>query len=400
MAMWVHCILAFSIRLLLIAYGEVQDKVSLVKYTDIDYKVFTDAARLVYNGTSPFDQPTYRYTPLLAMILTPNIFFHPAWGKFLFSLFDIFVGMFIYNLVLLKLCNKNAAKKCSFFWLYNPLSVIISTRGNSDSLSAFLVLLTLYLFQKEFNYILVGFFHALSIHIRIYPIIFSLAMYLSLNVYRYDPKNRKASNLYKLLKPNWKQIQLTVSCLVTLILIYTIFFYFYGTKFLDESLLYHLKRSDIRHNFSLYFYLQYLSCMFSAIPLWQSLIINLPKIVLLVVFSFLYGTRKHLEFCLLCMSIIFVAYNSVLTAQYFVWVLSLLPLCLPQLEFTRQQLLTVAAIWVSSLVSWLLPAYLLEFKGKNTFMYIWIQGIAFFCANMALLARVVRSYKGHYFKQR
>lgn len=398
--MLVHYITAFVIRLLLIIYGEIQDKLFHIKYTDIDYKVFTDAARHVYNGTSPFNEPTYRYTPLLAMVLTPNVFFHPAWGKFLFSLFDIFIGMFIYNLVLMKQSNKNIAKNCSFFWLYNPLCIVISTRGNSDSLSAFLVLFTLYLFQKEFNYLLVGFVHALSIHVRIYPVIFSLAMYLSISDYCGDPRSSKFSKgVYKLLKPNLKQIYLSVSCLVTLIIIYTVFFHFYGPKFLDGSLLYHLKRKDIRHNFSLYFYLQYLSCTYTFVPLWQTLVINLPKIVLLVVFSFLYSTRKHLEFCLLCLSMIFVSYNSVVTAQYFIWVLSLLPLCLPQLQFTTQQLLTVMAIWISSLVSWLLPAYLLEFKGKNTFIYIWIQGIAFFCANMALLARVVRSYKGHHCKQ-
>lgn len=72
-------------RVILILYGEWQDAHMEVRYTDIDYFVFSDAAALMASGKSPYERSTYRYSPLIAFLLMPNSYIHQSWGKFLFS---------------------------------------------------------------------------------------------------------------------------------------------------------------------------------------------------------------------------------------------------------------------------------------------------------------------------
>ncbi|XP_075211341.1 phosphatidylinositol glycan anchor biosynthesis class M [Lycorma delicatula] len=388
-----HYKIGFLLRTFMIIFSSIQDEISEVKYTDVDYKVFTDAAFYVINGDSPYKRKTYRYSPLLAYILTPNIFIHHTWGKFLFSLCDIILCIFIERLLTFDKIDKNTKLWCVFFWLYNPMTIIISTRGNADSLSSLFVLSTLLAMKSEYH-LLAGFLHGMSIHFRIYPIIFSLCMYLSIPN---DNKSsiRSCSMFYKKiiinLLPNRARFKLVFACVFTLILITWFYYSCYGYTFLNESFLYHIKRKDVRHNFSVFFYLQYLSSVVD-IPFLQRLLIVLPQIILLSVVSFVYGSANHINFCHLLLAFIMVTYNTVLTCQYFIWFLSIVPVVIPHLKFSLKESILLVLLWVTAQIAWLLPAYLLEFKNKNTFIYIWCQGLIFFCVNIYIITRLIKNY--------
>lgn len=43
-------------------------------------------------GRSPFERSTFRYTPLLAALLLPNVALHSAAGKLLFCAADLFAA--------------------------------------------------------------------------------------------------------------------------------------------------------------------------------------------------------------------------------------------------------------------------------------------------------------------
>lgn len=226
--------IGIALRASLLLWGDYQDRTQALPYTDVDYFVFTDAAKLVVDGCplvktignpdyetdsdlldrsdvqcargflpaaarflllndpinhtdqddspfrstsllfrgasrcyavarpvfralatvgDPYARPTYRYTPWLAVLLSPvQLFGWARFGKLLFAASDLI------SVVLMWLILDGRRPQGSvsgiydhlpgLMWILNPIPAQISTRGSSESLVGLTVLLFVYYFLK------------------------------------------------------------------------------------------------------------------------------------------------------------------------------------------------------------------------------------------------------------
>lgn len=394
------------LRVILFFYGIYQDAHSALKYTDIDYYVFTDAARAVSRGLSPYSRATYRYTPLLAWILQPTSrsgkdgsWFHS--GKALFAVSDIVAGWLIYRLLQKKGMDRCRALRFASVWLLNPMVANISTRGSSEGLLCALVVGILYAFETH-RILLAGTLLGLAVHFKIYPFIYGMSMFWALK----SPSDT-GSVLTDLGSParlvNKARIQLVLSSLAVFMALNAIMYSRYGRPFLEHTFLYHFTRTDHRHNFSLYNTLLYYSSAGTTKTLSVERLAFLPQLILsCVLLPLLPSTREKLATTMLAQTLAFVTFNKVCTSQYFLWYLIFLPLYLPDSSLLREPFgLGVPALsaWVLGQAAWLAFGFQLEFLGKSTFVWgLFSASAAFFLVNCWLLTIVVRdarSGSGH-----
>ena len=121
---------------------------------------------------------TYRYTPLAAYICLVNNYFHPVCGKLIFCVCDILMGMILWRIFdTINYKNKDSTIYYVASWILNPLVINLSTRGSNDNLISLLVFISIYFVLKK-QYIIGGIFYGLSVHFKIYPILYSIVFYL------------------------------------------------------------------------------------------------------------------------------------------------------------------------------------------------------------------------------
>jgi GPI mannosyltransferase 1 subunit M len=166
--------ISLFLRLVLLFYGLYQDAHSALKYTDIDYLVFTDASRFVAEGSSPYARDTYRYTPLLAWLLLPTVRFS-AFGKLVFAAADLLAGWLILRVLRRRGMDEATAGGFSALWLWNPMVATISTRGSSEGLLGVLTMGLLWAVERR-RLSLAAIVLGLSVHFKIYPFIYAPAI--------------------------------------------------------------------------------------------------------------------------------------------------------------------------------------------------------------------------------
>ena len=219
MTLQILLLVSLLIRLCLLLYGEWQDRYFAVKFTDIDYYVFSDAAKLIVEGQSPYQRLTYRYTPILSLLLTFNHYFFYSFGKLLFIACDVLTGWLIYRILSLRGTSQSLKLVACSFWLLNPLTATVSSRGNGESVLSFLVLLSLYFILRG-RLFLSAVAYGLAVHMKIFPIMYSLPLFLFLD--KHYTGTSHASPLWRLLNP--ARIKFTIYSAATFV-ITTVFCY-------------------------------------------------------------------------------------------------------------------------------------------------------------------------------
>ena len=391
---------AVLVRAVMLVYGAWHDTYMEVKYTDIDYDVFSDAAELIWHGRSPFERSTYRYTPLLALVLTPNVWLHHGWGKLLFAAIDVAIGAQIESILVMRHLPLRVARTCAAVWLLNPLSINVSTRGNSESLVAVFVLGAVHALMSH-RTMTSALLLAIGVHFKPYPIIYLPAFLACMDSnYRAGlaSVSKPVSNheVVRQMTARFPRGTFLLSFLCMYGILSAICLAWCGPQFWREALLYHVTRQDAKHNFSPYFYGIYLSTADGT--MWRSTLATfafVPQVLLLARVVILY--RQDLPFCLFVQTLIFVTFNKVCTAQYFIWYHALLPLVLPSSRTLQRprwcRSLGFLSFWVITLLSWLGWAYQLEFRGRAVFLQLWIASLAFFAANIVVLCEMILAHQ-------
>ncbi len=374
-------------------FGFVYLNESLDIQTDVDYHVYTEgAAELLGPAGNPYRRYTYRYTPLVAYMMVPNLQL-PCFGKLLFNLFDL-AAIYYMHLFLqtVRGVSRLAKGKALAFWALNPFMVYINGRGSCESVSLFFLAAMLFHLRKAhlghaelLHVALAGLAYGLLVHFRLYPVIFALSLYLYVNKERLLPRlNALVFGL----------VSLGVNAGLLLA-----FYRRFGEIFLEECFLYHLKRKDPRHNYSI-FWISTVFDYFEQAEGWSMM--NSGKLLLgvrlgLICLVALAYRRNHLM-AMFIQTFVFTTLNTVYTAQYAVWETQLLPYLLLDSQCLggnkKAGFWGLLLLWFLNLEAWTYFSGKFEHQGENSLYWMHLANLGYFLVRILFLNHFVESRKG------
>jgi len=115
------------------------------------------------------------------------------------------------------------------FWIYNPVTVGMSTRGSNDNIMALLVFASIYFLLKR-EYIIGGIVYGLSIHWKIYSIIYCIPFYFFIDCDRKEILEGKTPFLSIIFRKFFTKNRVTYGLVtvITLLSLTIIFYLIYG----------------------------------------------------------------------------------------------------------------------------------------------------------------------------
>jgi len=363
------------IRIFTLFVIQYYERINNIPLTDVDYFVFTDAAAFVKQGLSPYLRHTYRYTPFLAWLLTPTSYF-PLFGKIVFILVDWGSAVIIYN---------KFGKIPTSLYLFNPLTIGIAARGNAESLIVFVCLLAL---TNVDTWCVGGPLLALAVHLKVYPAPWALTIWLHLAARVGRSFKWPMRHINDVLPWSLRGILLGLASLASFCLLTLVAYAHYGTDYLEHAHLHHLSRQDTRHNFSIWFLSFYLydgESMYSSVCF-------LSQATLFIIIAIKYSNEIY--FAAFLQAFVFVTFNKVITSQYFIWYISLLPTIWNNIKHVNKwhaALWTV--IWFLGQGVWLLPAYYLEILGINSLLFVHTAAVAHLTINLMFITFIIRNFQ-------
>jgi phosphatidylinositol glycan class M len=337
----------------------------------------------------------------------------------LFSAADLLVAWLTASTLRASGASSAAASTAAAASLFNPLTAAVSTRGSCDALLAALTLATLRVTLAG-RPAAAGALLGVATHLRVYPIIHVLPLALfflgaadetapaaagstragGAAARGRRPLTARLAALWRFFAP---AAVLCAAAASSFLLLFAACYARFGAAFLQHAYLYHAGRSDPRHNFSAAFYTAYLRHAAPDAATLRASALVATAAQLAVLLGTGVALRRDPPAALATQTFAFVAFNRVVTAQYFAWWMVLAPLVAPAALHPRRRWRCVAAtaVWAAAQVHWLAHAAALEFgpprggdaaPGGVPHARVWGASLLFFGASVGLLSELLGAY--------